>query len=74
MILASQAPRNLTANWNDQDELILNWTHPFVTNGNLSSFVILFESTDGNKYNYNDTYILNDEKKIYTYKVILLSA
>ncbi|GLV36277.1 Leukocyte-antigen-related-like [Carabus blaptoides fortunei] len=65
----SQAPRNLTATWNNQDELTLNWTHPLVTNGDLSSFVILFDSTERNKYKFSETYPVHDEKRFYIYKI-----
>lgn len=79
-ILVSEPPINLTATWNDEDQLTLTWNHPDITRGQLVGFYINITQIDSEIVRKNvyvvtpRYYAISKEDRSYSYTVNIEKA
>ncbi|KAG5885351.1 Receptor-type tyrosine-protein phosphatase T, partial [Gonioctena quinquepunctata] len=61
---ASKPPYGIRFEWTNNYDLVVFWNHPNVTNGPLTSFDILVQSTTDQKYNV-ENYPIHSQKDYY---------
>ncbi|KAG5861505.1 Fibronectin type III superfamily, partial [Gonioctena quinquepunctata] len=61
---ASKPPCGIRFEWTNNDDLVVFWNHPNVTNGPLTSFDILVQSTTDQKYHF-ENYPIHSQKDYY---------